>query len=143
MKIEIFKPEHMLSMDVQDAQSTLSAFVTPEYACALADPAHGSAYTGVHEGRVIFSAGIVDVWAGRAMVWAYIARTAGDQFLGVHRAVKKFLDMQTGLRLETTVDASFEQGHRWAKMLGFEMETPCMRGYLPNGNDAAMYVRIR
>ena len=42
-----------------------------------------------------------------------------------------------------TVLKDFKQGHRWAKILGFELETPTLRAYGPAGEDHAGYVRIR
>ena len=41
-----------------------------------------------------------------------------------------------------TVDCEFEQGHRWAKMLGFTMEAERMRAYRPDGGDVALYARV-
>jgi hypothetical protein len=39
------------------------------------------------------------------------------------------------------VRADFEMGNRWAKMLGFEVETPLMKNYWPGGIDAVGYVK--
>jgi hypothetical protein len=45
-------------------------------------------------------------------------------------------------RLELTVRFDFDEGHRWAKMLGFKVETPVMPFYGPEGEPHSMYVRI-
>jgi hypothetical protein len=41
-----------------------------------------------------------------------------------------------------TVRKDFVQGHRWAQMLGFEMETPEMKAYDPQGATHVGYVRF-
>jgi hypothetical protein len=43
--------------------------------------------------------------------------------------------------VELTVLKHFAAGHRWAKMLGFEIEAPLMRGYNPDGTDSVGYAR--
>lgn len=140
MIIESYKAEHLHLLDLQEGQAYLSKHIGPEHATMLESD---TSFTGTHDGRVIFTAGLIPVWQGRAIVWAYLGRTAGEHMLAVHRAVVKFLNMQTGMRIEASVDAEFKPGHRWVELLGFELETPRMRKFRPDGGDCAMYVRIR
>jgi hypothetical protein len=44
-------------------------------------------------------------------------------------------------RIETSVATDFEQGHRWAQMLGFKNEGT-MRCFTPQGMDCDLYARI-
>jgi len=40
------------------------------------------------------------------------------------------------------VDVGFKEGHRWIKMLGFELEG-YMKAYRPDGADMLLYARIK
>jgi RimJ/RimL family protein N-acetyltransferase len=84
----------------------------------------------------------VNMWDNRAQAWALIAAGAGRHFVRMFRAMKSFLELQDIRRIEATVDARFEQGHRMMRMLGFEYEG-LMRAYLPDGRDCALYGRVR
>ena len=46
-------------------------------------------------------------------------------------------------RLEVSVFVEFKAAHRWARLLGFEVEAPLARCYDPSGRDYVLYVRIR
>lgn len=96
------------------------------------------------EGDVIFIGGVVPMWQGRAAVWSLVSTYAGSDMLRIHRKVRQKLNdfNEKYRRLEMTVDVGFTQGHRWAKMLGFEVEG-YMRAYRPDGGDMLMYSRIR
>jgi len=76
------------------------------------------------------------------LAWAFIGDIGPSTFLQVHRAVKQFLDECYVDRIEMTVDCDFPQGHRWARLLGFEMEAERMRRYTPDGRDCALYARL-
>lgn len=45
-------------------------------------------------------------------------------------------------RLEISVRCDFVLGHKWAKMLGFRVETERMVRFGPEGEDHTGYVRI-
>ncbi len=79
----------------------------------------------------------------RAIAWTLIGKDAGPHMRAITRKVKQMLDDAAPERTEMYVDCQFQNGHRWAKMLGFTLEAPCMRkhGYL--GNDEALYARIK
>ena len=88
-------------------------------------------------------AGVSKVWEGRYQAWAFLSHDAGPSgFVAVHRAVRSFLDQSDIPRIEATVDADFDEGHRWMRMLGMECETPTgMCSYYPNGRRAFLYSR--
>jgi len=66
----------------------------------------------------------------------------GQDFVKIHRAALRYFDVTEFKRVEAFVDANFDAGHRWIKMLGFEREG-YMRSFTPEGNDAVLYARIR
>ena len=141
MNVVPFEAEHINQLELQDAQSYLSAIVSSDQAEALVGD---WAFSAMEDGRPIASAGVILLWQGRGMAWAFISKYAvNNKFLQVHRAVKRFLDGCYLQRIEMTVDCEFEQAHRWAHMLGFHMECARMRSYRPDGGDCALYARVR
>lgn len=139
MNVVPFKAEHLTQLAFQDAQAYLSDWVSPEQGVAL--EAHPG-YSAMVADTPIASAGVITQWQGRGMAWAFLADMGPRQFVGVHRAVKKFLDGCYLQRIEMTVDCDFPEAHRWAEMLGFEMEAPRMRAYSPDGRDCSLYARV-
>ena len=134
-----FKAAHLAAIELQSAQAYLSEWVTQAQGREL--EAHPS-YTALHENKPIAAAGVIPIWQGRGLAWAFVSDAGPNLFLPVHRAVKRFLDGCYVKRIEMTVDCDFEQAHRWAKMLGFEMEAERMKHYAPDGHDCALYARV-
>lgn len=95
------------------------------------------------DGRVVCCAGIRKIWDGRGEAWAVFDKKVRNEFLSVHRIVRKFLDASPLKRVEASVFVDFEAGHRWVKALGFKLEAPSRKGYWPGGIDAALYSRVR
>lgn len=108
---------------------------------ALAMP-YGLSWTALDGDEPICCAGVVEVWEGRAYAWALLSEYAGPHLLTLTRVIRSRLASLRYRRVEMAVDAGFDAGCRWAKMLGFRLETPApMRGYLPNGRSAWLYAR--
>ena len=99
-------------------------------------------WTGVADGVPIVCAGTIQQWPGRHTAWAYLGKNTGPRMVWITKAVLANLAVVKG-RIEMTVRADFPVGQRWAKMLGFEVETPCMKAYGPLGEDHVGFVRIR
>jgi hypothetical protein len=105
----------------------------------------GSAYAVIDDdGTVLALAGIAHAWDGRGCAWTLLSEDAGRRMVTLTRSIRRYLDGLHYRRLEMYVDAQFIAGRRWAEMLGFVNETPVgMPGFLPNGNTAFMYGRVR
>lgn len=94
------------------------------------------------EGRVIAHMGILHQWEGRALAWALLGPDLLRYMLPLTRAVRFYLDGCGYRRIEACIDIDHDQGHRWARLLGFECETPApMKGFYPNGRPAYLYAR--
>ena len=102
----------------------------------------GLAWTAEHNSKILAIAGVEPQWENRAIAFALIAESAGQFFPAIHKAVRDFLVRAPYRRIEATVDVGFEQGHRWIKMLGFEIEG-YMKAYRPDGADMLLYARVR
>lgn len=100
-----------------------------------------NSWTGVIDGEPLVCAGTMKQWEGRHIAWAYLAQNTGPHMLWITREVKKALAGIEG-RIEFTVRADFAAGHRWAEVLGFEVETLLMQGFGPDGAAHTGYVRF-
>lgn len=96
------------------------------------------------DGRVICVAGVVKIWEGRAEGWAAVHPDIGNDFVGLHRAIKTELKnvMQITRRLEAVVVEGFKNGHKWLKLLGFEKEGGPLRAYFPDGSSGVLYAKV-
>ena len=82
-------------------------------------------WTVLGDGAIMGAGGVVQKWAGVATAWAfvkYVPRRAWPKVTNIVRAVLD--DALDGhfQRLETTVQADFPAGLRWALRLGFAYE---------------------
>lgn len=102
-----------------------------------------TAYTVTASDRILMCAGIIPYWNNRAEGWAMFDHNLKSYFVTAHRAVVKFLDSTPCKRIECVVNRDFEQGHRWAKALGFKIEAHLMKTYFEDGSDAVLYARVR
>lgn len=135
-----FTPDHLQRLLLQPSQAMMQATLAdPSYGPSLA--AAGPAYSAVDGDEVFACAGLIQQWQGRAIAWALISSEAGRHMLAIHRAVWRALDLHPFRRVETAVASDFEEGHRWARMLGFEREGR-MRAYTPDGQDCDLYARV-
>ena len=100
-----------------------------------------NSWTAVLDGTPVACGGTMLHWPGRHMAWVYFNPDTRPHMLALTRAVVHALSKVRG-RVEFTVRADFKQGHRWAKMLGFSVETPLLKQYGPEGEDHVGYVRF-
>lgn len=140
MIIVPYKAEHMRKLHLQSAQLSTVGWAPADHAEMLEQFV---AFTALDGDEVLACAGVIEMWPGRGAAWAFMAEAIGTRMVAVHRAVRRYFDTLDFRRLEAEVAADFEQGHRWVRMLGFELEAPRLRGYFPDGSDAAMYARVK
>jgi hypothetical protein len=100
-----------------------------------------NSWTGAIDGVPIVCAGTMLQWPGRHAAWAYLGDDTAPHMLWITKETLARLDAVKG-RIEATVRCDFSAGHRWAKMLGFKVETPLMERFGPGGEDHTGYVRF-
>ena len=110
-------------------------------ATTLAELELGRNWTAVVDGDPVACGGAVEQWPGRNMVWLYSGKMCATHMLWLTREALKIVAAIPG-RLELTVRHDFAPGHRWARMLGFEIETPVLRAYAPDGANHVGYSRV-
>ena len=140
MTVVPFNRQHYIDMILQENQETQRILMTEEIMRLIE---HHDGFSALDGDEVLASAGVVELTTTRGLAWAYISANVGNRMLGVTRAVRRYLDMSGLKRIEMDVDCDFHAAHRWAKMLGFEMECERRRAYTPDGRDCALYARVR
>ena len=141
MLFRSFIKQHFEQLALQPRQAMMKPLLlTPGYAEELEK---SFAFTGFVDDRIIACAGIQPMWSGVGKIWAVLAQDIGGYgLLAVHKAVRRVLAMRPERRLEAEIDSSFEEGHRWIKMLGGFVFEGTMRGYAPDGRDCDRYARV-
>jgi len=106
-------------------------------ACA----ATGVALACVRGGQVLSIGGISQQWEGRGLLWGVVSDSIGATMTPIHRVVARALDECPFKRIEAHILDSFDEAHRWIRLLGFEREG-VMRCFW-RGEDYALYARLR
>ncbi|MFC3864620.1 GNAT family N-acetyltransferase [Alcaligenes aquatilis] len=142
MKIVALTSEHLLSVQLQQAQAYAIPTVTPEHAQALVS-ANGVGWAALgDDGAAIACAGIVEMHPQRGMAWALLSDAALSQFKTIHRVVSRVVESAPWRRLEMTVDSQHAAGIAWAERLGFKCEG-LMAAYTPDGRDCFLYAKVK
>ncbi len=92
----------------------------------------------------IGACGAIGIYPHRALGWAILSEEASPYMLQIVRKVRAYFDVMAFKRIEATVRADFEHGHRFARMLGLTQETPVpMRAHGPQGEDEILYALVK
>jgi len=141
MRIEPLSPDHLRKIQLHDSQQYLAGSLNgsaPEKVVMI-----GDGYSAIDDhGEVIYCAGVLPVWPGRGIAWAYISMHACRHMLKVTRSVRRYLEITPHRRIEAAVDVGFEEGHRWMRLLDFNHEGR-LEAYAPDGHDVDLYARIK
>jgi hypothetical protein len=141
MRIVVFEPEHLKKLLLQPSQAMLQPTLSdPQYAESL--KLGGPAYSGLVGDEVLACMGLVQQWENRAIAWGLISKEAGPHFITITKAVFRTMELHRFRRIETSVRTNFEEGHRWARMLGFKREGT-MTAFTPDGTDCDLYARVK
>lgn len=138
LQIVPFAPWHALRFRVQEEQEHETHILSHELP--------RGAITIMHDNTTpMLIGGLSTPWTGRAVAWSLVSRYAGPVMRGLTRCAKNYIDSSGHRRIEMYVRATFEHGHRWAKMLGFRKacDLPDFKPYEDDGfRDETMYERI-
>lgn len=140
MNVVPFKAEHFWSIEAQPAQAYVKNWVTEADIKALENQDTFTLFDG---DEILACFGWMQIYSHRATVWSIICKNPGPRFVAMTRIAKRLIEGLPYQRLELDVDCGFEEGHRWAKMLGFTLEAERLRGFRMDGGDSAVYARIR
>ena len=140
VRIEPFRPEHLLALRLQATQATAQALMTLDHGRQIA-ACTGLAQSAMLCDEPIASAGVIELWPGRAYAWAYIGEQAARHWKTVHRAVNAALDGARWRRIEMAVDVRDPGAKRWAAHLGFDFEGVA-RKWTTDGRDVEIWARV-
>lgn len=140
MNVIPYRPEHLLKLQLQEGQAYGQSMLTPELAASLVGDL---TFTAMADGEPIAVGGVTPLWENRALAWTFIGENAGPHFVALHRAVRRVLDLAPYRRIEADTPCEFEQGHRWLRMLGFNLEAERMAAHRPDGGDSALYAKVK
>lgn len=136
-----FIPAHLEVIALQEEQAYLRDLLSERYTDALLA---GPAYTAVDGEDVLACAGVVRITYNRYQAWAIVGQNVGKNLLPITREIKSFFERADIPRVEATVLMSFDNGHRWAEMLGFKNETPNgMERYGDDDQNYCLYSRVK
>lgn len=135
-----FRAEHFWAIEPQEAQSYVWDSVTPAQIKELESL---NSFTVMNDAQPVACFGWIEQYPHRATLWAMMGNGTGKHFVGFTRIAKLLLNSLPHKRVEFEVDCEFEQGHRWARMLGFTLEAERLRGYRMDGGDSAIYARVQ
>jgi hypothetical protein len=135
-----FKKEHLDRMILQENQKGLEFLETTELFSSLESE---DSYSVIDGSEVLCCAGVVAMNVGRGVAWAYLSADLKERMISVTRAVKRYLNIAAFHRIEMHVDCDFKEAHRWAEMLGFNMECERMIAFTPDKRDCALYAMTR
>lgn len=134
-----YRPVHLIEIMPKRGEPGATAYISPKEATELM--AHDS-FTVISDGRAVACCGLVRQWAGRYVAWAYIDRHAGKHLRFIIRRTEEMFNAMPKCRIEATVAAGFDAGHRLAKLLKFEPYSEILERYMPDGGDAVFYRRL-
>lgn len=136
-----FQKYHIDQIVVQEKQQDKFPHMTEEMKESLTREA---SFTGIDEdGTILAIAGIMPLSDCRCFAWSYLSGNLKHKLVPLTKVVKRYLDTVPYHRIEMHVECDFAQGHRWAKMLGFEMECERMRHVTPDRRDMALYALVK
>lgn len=87
--------------------------------------------------------GVAPLPLGSGHAWALFSKASGPSMPWITKHARQVLDLAPYRRIQTTVITDFTAGHRWLRLLAFEMEAERMRCYDNAGRDHALYARVR
>ena len=122
-------------------EQLIPGYLSPEFKHILENTFAISAWVG---SKCIGAAGVIPIHSGSALAWTMLGADAGPYMVQLTRKVKDALDISPYKRVELRVIYDFEEGHRWARLLGFgDPEAPRMRCSGVRGEDETLYARVR
>jgi hypothetical protein len=141
---------------IEERGSSEGGFFAPDLPTLMALEQMPNMWTMLWEDEPLLCGGTIQHWPGRAEAWAYLNKHTGRHMIYVTKSAIEKVSIPKG-RVEFTVLRNFAKGHRWARLLGFDVEA-CpgleveklppdliipgqMRGWSPEGIDGVLYVR--
>jgi hypothetical protein len=132
-----YEPAHLRALKLQRSQAHIGAWLDAQnYAERLAQT---QGWTALDYGRPVACAGFEMPWEGRAVAWAILG-DCGHRMHRITTAVRQALVACPAERIEAYTAVKEPQNARWAKALGFTVESRMTR--FCRGDDYWCFVRL-
>jgi hypothetical protein len=142
MRFEPFRPGHLAFIKPQPEQRIEHAQMLQVMGDEVFDT--GTALSAWEDSVCIAAAGVIPVHRYRASAWALLSERAAPHMLPIVRRMRAVMNALPYMRYDITVREDFDQGHRFAKLLGAVCETPKpMRYYGYGGAHEIMYAYVK
>lgn len=138
--IKRFKKEHLNELNEHSFGLTVKGNISEKQMQRLEDMNH--TYSIFKDRQILACVGVTEHWKGRGEGWALIDKNVGADLLQVTKITRKLMDDTKINRIECIVDSDFEDGLRWAYLLGFKKECDRMKAYGRDGKDCTLFVRF-
>ena len=134
----------LLSLEVQPMQ-------VAEYQHVLSalqgkDIQFNDSYVVFKDGSPLICYGGVELWYGHHSAWTFVSKDIGSDMLAATRAVRRHITGRMAeehiRRISCSVRTGWEEGARWAAMLGFHRECT-MRCYGPHWHDYDLWSMVK
>ena len=135
-----FRSEHFYAITKISPPNGGGIEITPEMLKCMEKE---NSFTLLVDGVPVALGGTIRQWTGNYAGFAYITKAAAPHMLRITRYTRKILDAAGCGRIMATVQVGFDEGQRWAKMLRFEVETPVLKQWGPDGSDHTLFCRIQ
>jgi len=139
MKVVPFHRDHLKTLNLQLAQREALPLLTD---VIINELERGQSFTAMICNTPMMCCGVHGDGMGRGVLWALVSQDIGRHMVQITKLCRRFFDNSGYRRLETVVDYDFIAGHRWVRLMGFELEAKRMRSYYPNGRDCSLYAKI-
>ena len=133
----------LLTLDVQPMQAAEHAMVVDTIQRTNAPIT--DANTIKKNGRPIICCGLIPFHPSHMIAWTFIAGSIGYDMVRATLLIRSHLMLTMAMdevhRISCTVQTGWEEGTRWARLLGFTRECT-MRCYGPHGQDYDLWAMV-
>lgn len=137
-----FKAGHLTYLTPQSAQRREHALLLKSGAVEALEG--GVSLSGWASNKCVGAAGLIHVRDHRAVAWMILSEDIGRCMLPVAKKIRRVLAQVPYQRIELTVADGFEEGKRFAELVGAVCETPePMKFFGAEGRDEYMYAILK
>lgn len=142
VKVLPFRADHIKTLTPQPEQAAEITALRDEQVRAV--EMSGPGWTILVNDKAVACATISDLRDGRGFMWAAIGADAGPYLLRATRIGVRMMNESPYKRIEAIVKYGFAAGEKWARLLGFELETPFgMRNFGVDGSTYMLFARVQ
>lgn len=143
--IEQLRREHLLGFEIQDAQPDgIDELQNELLMQTLIDNKSCFSFVEAGTGICLAIMGYYHLGKNRYHCFSYLHKEAGRRLSSITRMALGIIDsIPNYRRLELVVRGGFNEGHRWASMLGFNCETPNGMQNFVEGETHYLYARCK